>query len=148
MAEKHLGFVADFDTSDSRDWPLVNATIAQTRATLALVEVIREALTPDPEDAPAPAVPDATEPQTFWSEVTPDTVWEPGDLARELPFADAPLFIVVAASTDSFGDTVLKARAVLDLHDDTPEDEIPVQTMHLDASDLPRWRRKAKADRA
>lgn len=38
LAEKHLGFVQEFDTQESRDWPLVNATVAQAEATLALVE--------------------------------------------------------------------------------------------------------------
>jgi len=37
-ARKHLGWVGEFDEGDSQDWPLVNATVAQVHATLALVE--------------------------------------------------------------------------------------------------------------
>ncbi len=37
-ARKHLEYVGDFDEADSRDWPLVNAAVAQAHAALALVE--------------------------------------------------------------------------------------------------------------
>ena len=37
-ARKHLEYVGAFDEGDSQDWPLVNATVAQAEATLALVE--------------------------------------------------------------------------------------------------------------
>jgi hypothetical protein len=117
---------------------------AQVYATLALVEVIREALASDVEVAPVVEPPAPMEPPSLWVPITHDTVWAEGDLVS-LVGGDAPVGHVRSASTDSFSDTVLRVQWILDPHDDTPWDEIPVQSLHLDEQDWPNYRRRPKA---
>jgi hypothetical protein len=142
-ARAALERVADFGPPESKDWPLVNATIAVAEATLALHDVIREALADEaPEQHVEPPAP--MEPASLWTPITHDTVWAEGDLVSLLG-GDAPVGHVLTASTDSFSDTVLKVKWILDPHDDTPWDDIPVEVLHLDEQDWPKYRRRAKA---
>jgi hypothetical protein len=72
-ARAALERVADFGPPESKDWPLVNATIAVAEATLALHDVIREALADEaPEQHVEPPAP--MEPASLWTPITHDTV--------------------------------------------------------------------------
>lgn len=118
---------------------------AQVHATLALVEAIRDALAPEADVAPVVEPPAPMEAASLWIPIDHDTVWSEGDLVS-LVGGDAPVGHVVSASTDSFSDTVLRVKWILNAHDDTPWGEIPVELLHLDKSDWPKYRRRAKAD--
>lgn len=120
---------------------------AQVHATLALVEVVREALADDVaesrQEAPEPPAPHAD--ASLWQEVTADTAWAEGDLARSVPFDDSGVGIVYGVSRDSFLSTVLKVRLVLDPHEDRDDEDLPTAVWIVERNDLAIWRRKPKA---